>query len=94
MLKFIFAEKLETVVFRGSFNSRMKDFHDLYSMMNSAAFSSFRDLETIVGLVFEHRDTHLALPLLSPEILLILFPKSTNGPNLTVRPVNRSALPS
>jgi len=30
--EFIFAEKLETVIHRGSFNSRMKDFHDLYSM--------------------------------------------------------------
>jgi predicted nucleotidyltransferase component of viral defense system len=28
--EFIFAEKLETVIYRGGANSRMKDFHDLY----------------------------------------------------------------
>lgn len=31
--EFIFAEKLETVVFRGEGNTRMKDFHDLYSLI-------------------------------------------------------------
>jgi Domain of unknown function (DUF1814). len=36
--EFIFAEKLETIIYRGSFNSRMKDFHDLYSMISSNPF--------------------------------------------------------
>ncbi len=61
--EFIFAEKLETIIFRGSFNSRMKDFHDLYSMITSQTFSSFHDLESIIHLVFEHRGTKLALPI-------------------------------
>lgn len=62
--EFIFAEKLETIIFRGSFNSRMKDFHDLYSMTSSSTFASFHDLESIIQLVFEHRGTKLVLPIL------------------------------
>lgn len=65
--EFIFAEKLETIIYRGSFNSRMKDFHDLYSMITSLTFSSFHDLEAIIRLVFEHRETKLALPILFTE---------------------------
>ncbi len=65
--EFILAEKLETIIYRGSFNSRMKDFHDLYSMITSSTFSSFEDLEAIIRLVFEHRETKLALPILFTE---------------------------
>lgn len=57
---FIFAEKLETIIYRGSFNSRMKDFHDLYSMILSPAFSPVHDLEAIIRLVFEHRARNIA----------------------------------
>ena len=32
--EFIFAEKLETVVYRDIGNTRMKDFHDLYSLIS------------------------------------------------------------
>lgn len=59
--EFIFAEKLETVIHRGSFNSRMKDFHDLYSMIPSKP--SLDNIEWIVRLVFEHRETMLTLPI-------------------------------
>ncbi len=62
--EFIFAEKLETIIYRGSFNSRMKDFHDLYSMITSPIFSSFLNLDSIIRLVFEHRKTTLALPII------------------------------
>lgn len=65
--EFILAEKLETIIYRGSFNSRMKDFHDLYSMITSTTFSSFHNLETIIRLVFEHRKTKLALPIFFTE---------------------------
>ena len=58
-----FAEKLETIIHRGSFNSRMKDFHDLYSLISSTRLLSFSDLEKTIGLVFEHRATPLMLPL-------------------------------
>jgi predicted nucleotidyltransferase component of viral defense system len=59
--EFIFAEKLETVIHRGSFNSRMKDFHDLYSVISSKP--SLDNVEGIIRLVFEHRETNLALPI-------------------------------
>ncbi len=59
--EFIFAEKLETVIHRGSFNSRMKDFHDLYSMISSQP--SLGNVEEIIRMVFEHRETELALPI-------------------------------
>jgi predicted nucleotidyltransferase component of viral defense system len=59
--EFIFAEKLETVIHRGSFNSRMKDFHDLYSMISSQSFLG--NTEKVIRMVFEHRETELALPI-------------------------------
>lgn len=61
--EFIFAEKLETIVCRGSFNSRMKDFHDLYSMLSPSSSTSFHNIEEVIRLVFEHRETSLALPI-------------------------------
>lgn len=63
--EFIFAEKLETVIHRGSFNSRMKDFHDLYSMISSKP--SLYNVEGIIRLVFEHRETNLTLPVTYKE---------------------------
>ena len=61
--EFIFAEKLETIIHRGSFNSRMKDFHDIYSMISSSAPPSFKSLENVIRIVFEHRKTELLLPI-------------------------------
>jgi predicted nucleotidyltransferase component of viral defense system len=43
-MEFIFAEKLETVIFRGANNSRMKDFHDLYTLSNSEKMLSRKDI--------------------------------------------------
>lgn len=63
--EFIFAEKLETVIHRGSFNSRMKDFHDIYSMISSKP--SLGNVEEIIRMVFEHRETTLALPITYDE---------------------------
>lgn len=65
--EFIFAEKLETIVHRGSFNSRMKDFHDLYIMISSSQLPSFYNLEGIIRSVFEHRETILTLPITYEE---------------------------
>jgi predicted nucleotidyltransferase component of viral defense system len=62
-VEFIFAEKLETAVFRGAENSRMKDFHDLYSLASSKTILSRDDVVKAVRLVFEHRKTPLRLPL-------------------------------
>lgn len=65
--EFILAEKLEAIIYRGSFNSRMKDFHDLYSMITSPTLSSFYNLEDIIRLVFRHRETKLTLPIVLTE---------------------------
>lgn len=61
--EFIFAEKLETILYRGSFNSRMKDFHDLYSMISLSRSQEFHNLERVVRSVFQHRETYLTLPI-------------------------------
>jgi predicted nucleotidyltransferase component of viral defense system len=61
--EFIFAEKLETIIHRGSFNSRMKDFHDIYSMISSSTLPSFKSLENVIRIVFEHRETELTMPI-------------------------------
>ncbi len=61
--EFIFAEKLETVVFRGGGNTRMKDFHDLFSMIRLGVLDSSLANQA-VQLVFHHRKTSLKkLPL-------------------------------
>jgi predicted nucleotidyltransferase component of viral defense system len=56
--EFIFAEKLETVVFRGEGNTRMKDFHDLYSLISLGNLSKVLT-EKAIQLVFNHRRTSL-----------------------------------
>lgn len=62
--EFIFAEKIETVVFRGSRNSRMKDFHDLYSLVSIPSCLNGNETENAIRLVFQHRKTSLQdLPL-------------------------------
>ncbi len=56
--EFIFAEKLETIVFRGGGNTRMKDFHDLYSLVRLDVLDSAL-VKKAVELVFHHRKTPL-----------------------------------
>ena len=56
--EFIFAEKLETIVFRGGGNTRMKDFHDLYSLVRLDVLDSSLAKKAI-ELVFHHRKTPL-----------------------------------
>lgn len=70
--EFIFAEKLETLVYRGGANSRMKDFHDLHTMLNLSGLSH-EVLKTVVPSVFKHRQTPFALPLsISEDDILLL----------------------
>lgn len=57
-LSYIFAEKLEAVVYRGGTNSRMKDFYDLMMFAQLADFNP-KDHADIVLSVFEHRGTAL-----------------------------------
>lgn len=60
--EFIFAEKLETIIYRGANNSRMKDFHDLGVMTKSGELNSKRT-QKVVDAVFEHRKTPKLLPI-------------------------------
>lgn len=62
-MEFVFAEKLETAVFRGADNSRMKDFHDLYTLASSGRMLNWVDTSKAIRLVFEHRKTPLRLPI-------------------------------
>ena len=91
--EFIFAEKLETIIYRGSFNSRMKDFHDLYSMITLPTRSSFHDLEAIIRLVFEHRGTKLSLPILFMEDEMLRMQNYWNEYLRSLRPEHVSSLP-
>lgn len=61
-LEFVFAEKLETIIYRGGENSRMKDFHDLYSLINAGILNTEDALKAIKA-VFNHRKTALRLPI-------------------------------
>ncbi|MBS4168995.1 nucleotidyl transferase AbiEii/AbiGii toxin family protein [Parachlamydia sp. AcF125] len=62
--EFIFAEKLETVVHRGIGNSRMKDFHDLISLISLEGCLDRGYTEKVVKAVFLHRQTQIeSLPI-------------------------------
>lgn len=62
-MEFVFAEKLETAIFRGADNSRMKDFHDLYTIASSGKMLNEQDTAKAIRLVFEHRKTPIRLPM-------------------------------
>ncbi|NGX54825.1 MAG: hypothetical protein KR126chlam2_00445 [Chlamydiae bacterium] len=71
--EFIFAEKLETVVYRGRENSRMKDYHDLYTLVHEERLLNKEETIKVVGAVFNHRRTPLILPLIfDPQALTSL----------------------
>lgn len=73
--EFIFAEKLETVIYRGMSNTRMKDFHDLYSLISLEECLNPSYTNQVVMTVFTHRQTSLDLPLRSDyEFIDILEP--------------------
>lgn len=59
--EFIFAEKLETVVYRGGTNSRMKDFHDLYSLVSLPDCLNPVYAENVILNVFRHRNSPVSL---------------------------------
>lgn len=61
--EFIFAEKLETIVHRGMGNTRMKDFHDLHSLISLEKCLDPNYTYKVVTTVFNHRQTQLKLPL-------------------------------
>jgi predicted nucleotidyltransferase component of viral defense system len=57
-LSYIFAEKLEAVVYRGGTNSRLKDFYDLVLLSQLRDFSPQKHRDVIQA-VFQHRGTIL-----------------------------------
>lgn len=65
--EFIFAEKLETLVYRKYSNSRMKDFHDLHSLISISESQPFTNLNQIIHAVFTHRQTPFSLPIAFEE---------------------------
>ncbi len=76
--KFIFAEKLETVVFRGESNTRMKDFHDLYSLISLGNLDRHLT-EKAIQLVFHHRGTSLTkIPIIFSQSTLEILDKNWN----------------
>lgn len=62
-IEFVFAEKIETVIHRGADNSRMKDFHDLFTMIVTKDAIDRKETQKAMTAVFNHRGTALALPL-------------------------------
>ena len=62
-MEFVFAEKLETVIYRGADNSRMKDFHDLYTMACTENTLDGEKAENAIRAIFGHRKTPLRLPI-------------------------------
>lgn len=58
----IFAEKLETLVYRGAANSRMKDYHDLWVLCQSSLIDK-KQLKTDIESTFNHRETKLSFPI-------------------------------
>lgn len=61
-LEFIFAEKLETVISKGSLNSRMKDYHDLLLMIrNEKNLIDQKKLVIAIENTFKTRGTELKL---------------------------------
>jgi len=74
--EFIFAEKLETVIYRGNANTRMKDFHDLYTLVSLEGCLDPSYVDKVVVTVFNHRRASLKhLPLfLDAESMVMLQP--------------------
>ncbi len=65
-LEFVFAEKLETLIYRGVENSRMKDYHDLFTMIKNDDGKEAldkKDAHHAIKTVFAHRNTPLQLPI-------------------------------
>ena len=69
-MEYVFAEKLETVIFRHADNTRMKDFHDLWTMVIHPDTLDKKVTHTTVKAVFAHRGTPLKLPLEFDEATL------------------------
>ncbi len=72
----------------------MKDFHDIYSMIASSALPSFKSLENVIRIVFEHRKTELLLPISFQEDEIIRMQSFWSEYLKNLREENVEALPS
>lgn len=59
----IFSEKLETVISRGSINSRMKDFHDLFLLSRQTSLINPKTLIENINQTFITRGTTIEIPI-------------------------------
>ena len=59
----IFAEKLETIILKNTFNSRMKDYHDVILMTREPDLIKVEKLKSSIKSTFEHRGTTLKFPI-------------------------------
>lgn len=59
----IFAEKLETVISRGTINSRMKDFHDLFLLCRHESLINPQALVENINKTFMTRGTKIEIPI-------------------------------
>lgn len=61
-LETVFAEKLDSIISRGSKNSRMKDYHDLLLLIRSKALSEKKVVSSVEE-TFSHRGTKINIPI-------------------------------
>ena len=59
----IFAEKLETIISKGSNNSRMKDYHDVILMIKEPGLLAPAILSEKLQATFKHRSTPFVIPI-------------------------------
>lgn len=57
--EYIFSEKLHTAVARGARNSRMKDYHDIFLMMQIEGFNANKNVIKAVESTFKNRNTNI-----------------------------------
>jgi predicted nucleotidyltransferase component of viral defense system len=59
----IFSEKLETIISKGSNNSRMKDYHDVMLMIKESGLLNPIALAEKLQATFKHRNTEFTVPI-------------------------------
>ena len=78
----IIVEKLETLIYHGTINSRMKDYHDLYFLFKVKKYKSII-LEKQIRITFKNRNTALKIPIKNTveefEILQQQWERYLNG---------------
>lgn len=67
----IFSEKLETIISKGSNNSRMKDYHDVMLMIKEPGLLNPVALAEKLQTTFKHRNTKLTIPIKFDDIEML-----------------------